>query len=312
MANENIATPALVQNVGSFMRLPAATDLKQGPDIGIVGIPFDCGQHPERIGSRDGPAAIRKQSLLLRKYDITHPASQPNPFDALQIADFGDADCRSGDIDYSYPRIQQAIEQVLATGAIPLTMGGDGAVTLPQLRALASRYADLVVLHIDAHTDAYDLDGYDNATTFTRAAEESLIDTERSFHIGTRGTTFTTSVISYGESLGYNVVLGKRLASEGPSRLIDEVKKKIGDRPVYLCFDMDIFDPSCAPGVCTPEWGGLNPQQGLELLEQLMGLNFVAFDVNTVSPPHDSGGMTAFLAATVMWKCCFLAMRSAQ
>ena len=83
--------------------------------------------------------------------------------------------------------------------------------------------------------------------------------------------------------------------------------QRIGQRPVYLCFDMDIFDPSCAPGVCTPEWGGLSPKEGLGLLRQLAGLNFVAFDVNTVSPPQDVQGATAFLAATVMQEFCALA-----
>lgn len=309
MANTNNASGALVTSFGSFMGLPNANSTSKAPDVGIIGIPFDCGKHPVRIGAREGPAAIREQSKLLRKYDVNHPVSQANPFDTLHIVDFGDADCISGDIDYSYPRIQRALEQVYKAGAIPLTMGGDGAVTLPQLRAASAQFSDLVVLHIDAHTDAYDLAGYDNATTFTRAAEEALVDTTSSFHIGTRGTTFSNSVISYGESLGYNVILGKNLANQRID-LIDKVKQKIGKRPVYLCFDMDIFDPSCAPGVCTPEWGGITAHEGLALLEQLMGLDFVAFDINTVSPPHDKGGMTAFLAATIMWKCCFLAMHS--
>ena len=69
---------------------------------------------------------------------------------------------------------------------------------------------------------------------------------------------------------------------------------------MYLCFDMDFFDPSCAPGVCTPTFGGASAREGLTLISGLRGLNIVAIDVNTVSPPHDVGGMTAFLAATVM------------
>jgi agmatinase len=76
---------------------------------------------------------------------------------------------------------------------------------------------------------------------------------------------------------------------------------------VYLCFDMDFFDPSCAPGVCTPTWGGASAREGLDFLHALAGIDFVAFDVNTVSPPHDVGGMTAFLAGTVMLECLTLA-----
>jgi agmatinase len=73
---------------------------------------------------------------------------------------------------------------------------------------------------------------------------------------------------------------------------------------------MDVFDPSCAPGVATPTWGGLSAREGLGLLEGLAGLNFVGFEVNTVSPPHDVGGMTAYLAGTCILKMLVLACRS--
>ena len=62
---------------------------------------------------------------------------------------------------------------------------------------------------------------------------------------------------------------------------------------------MDFFDPSCAPGVCTPTWGGATAREGLGFLQNLTGLNIIGADINTVSPPPDSRGMTAFLAGTV-------------
>ena len=74
----------------------------------------------------------------------------------------------------------------------------------------------------------------------------------------------------------------------------------VGNRPVYLCWDMDVFDPSCAPGVCDPTWGGMTAREGIAILRSLAGMNIVSVDVNTVSPPHDSAGMTALLAANVM------------
>jgi agmatinase len=78
--------------------------------------------------------------------------------------------------------------------------------------------------------------------------------------------------------------------------------QKLKGRPVYLCLDMDVFDPSCAPGVATPSWGGLSARQGLEFLRGLAGLDIVAVDVNTVSPPHDVQYMTASLAAQVIYE----------
>ena len=69
---------------------------------------------------------------------------------------------------------------------------------------------------------------------------------------------------------------------------------------------MDFFDPSCEPGVCAPIPGGPSADEGLRLLRGFSGLHFVAFDLNTVSPPHDVRGMTAQLAAQVMYDCLVL------
>lgn len=298
--------------LGTFMGLPAAPRAGEAPPLAcIVGIPFDCGTHPFRIGSREGPEAIRKQSHLLRAYDVEPLGDISNPTALLRMIDAGNAPCAPGNIDQSYPAIEGAIASVLAAGAIPISMGGDGAGTLPQLRAVAKRHPGLAVLHIDAHTDTYDLAGYNTATTFTRAAEEQLVDVPRSFHVGARGNTFVDGVIPFGRSVGYNVIPFSEFDKD-PAACVARVRETLGQRPVYLCFDMDVFDPSCAPGVCTPEWGGLSAKEGFALLNSLAGLNFVAFDVNTVSPAHDVGGGTAFLAATVLHKCCALAARAVQ
>lgn len=298
--------------LNTFMNLPSVhAPGEQSARACIVGIPFDCGTHPFRIGSREGPDAIRKQSHLLRAYDVDPIGKIANPTAFLRIIDVGNARCMPGNTDESFSMIEGAINAILASGAIPISMGGDGAGTLPQLRAVSKYYPDLTVLHIDAHTDTYPLKGFNTATTFTRAAEEQLIDIPSSFHIGARGTTFIDGVIEFGRSVGYNVITFAEFEKD-PVSCIDQVMMKLSKRPVYLCFDMDIFDPSCAPGVCTPEWGGLSAKEGLALLKSLRGLNFVAFDVNTVSPAHDVSGATAFLAATVIRECCSLAAEVTQ
>ena len=137
------------------------------------------------------------------------------------------------------------------------------------------------------------------ATTFTRAAEESLIDVKSSLHIGARGPTNDSSVFAHTRDVGYGLINGTELFNAGLNNTAKKIVRTLEGRPVYLCFDMDFFDPSCAPGVCTPTWGGASSREGLELLQNLTGLNVVGADINTVSPPHDVSGMTAFLAATV-------------
>ena len=298
---------AVVEAVGTFMGVAASHDLKASK-AAVLGIPFDCGFHPTRIGARLGPSSIREHSGLVRRYEP--PLRDFDPVAGLGLVDYGDVKLRSGYVVEAFENIEAAVAQIVEAAAIPVTMGGDGAVTLPQLRAVHRRHPDLVVLHIDAHTDTYPDDGkskFTNATTFTRAAEEGVVDPKNSIHLGARGAVAMPSLFEYTRNWGYELIPGVELDSLGIPAVVAHVTRRLARRPVYLCFDMDVFDPSVAPGVCTPSWGGLSAKEGLAILDGLASLDFVAFDVNTLSPPHDSAGMTAYLAGTVMHKCLQLA-----
>ncbi len=297
----------VLEAVGTFMGVPASRDLSASK-AAVLGIPFDCGFHPTRIGARLGPQSIREHSGLVRRYEP--PSRDYDPVARLGLVDYGDVKLRSGYVAEAFENIEMAVSEIVAADAVPVTMGGDGAVTLPQLRALHRRHPDLVVLHIDAHTDTYPNDGvskFTNATTFTRAAEEGVVDPKNSIHLGARGAVAMPGLFEYTRSWGYELIPGVELDSLGIAAVLAQIRRRLAGRPVYLCFDMDVFDPSVAPGVCTPSWGGLSAKEGLAILGGLAELDFVAFDVNTVSPPHDSAGITAFLAGTVMHKCLQLA-----
>jgi agmatinase len=301
-----MSEPSPLHLPSTFMQVPFGTGPGDAKAV-ILGLPFDCGNHPTRVGSRLGPASIREQSLLLRAYDGD---TGIDPLEALGVVDLGDAAVTSGDIDTAYPTIEAAMTLAISGGAIPIALGGDGAIALPQMRALAARYENLCVLHIDAHTDAYPIDGFNNATPFARAFEENLVDTRCSFHIGTRRSHLVPGVYNYGRQLGYNIVSMQQLMKRGIAAVFAEVRSEIGDRPVYLCFDMDFFDPSVAPGVCTPAWGGASSREGFEVMNEFAGLNIVAIDINTISPPHDVGGMSAFLAATLAYELLVMIARN--
>ena len=296
------------------MGCPLSYDLTEAK-AAILGIPFDCGAHPTRVGSRLGPASIREQSILVRAYEP--PDQDFNPISRLNCVDCGSVKLQPSFIAQSYAAIEKAVGLIVRAGAIPIGMGGDGAVTLPQLRAVHDAHADLVVLHIDAHTDTFPGEGgererFNAATTFTRAAEEKLVKPEFSFHLGARGPTYLPDAWGLARKLGYRVIPDHEYRSRGIRDVVAEIRKTLAGRPVYLCFDMDFFDPSCAPGVSTPTWGGATAYEGLMLLRALSGLRFVAFDINTVSPPHDVGGMTAFLAASCVREFLFLATAALQ
>lgn len=289
----------------SFAALPVSQDFKNA-DVAILGIPYDCGEHAHRIGARMGPRWIRQHSdhALLATED-----ADPSPLGKLRVIDAGDVNVESPDfrdILVFFDKTEKAVGEILDAGCIPVTMGGDGAVTLPQIRAVAARNPGLVVIHFDAHTDAYPIMGngdFDNGNTFSHAAREGLLNTSASIHAGLRGIVNTKTASEMAEDIGYRTLTVSQLSELSLGDAAASIRQPLENSPVYLCFDLDFFDPAFAPGVCTPTPGGVTSQYGLELLRQMAGLNIVACDVNTMSPPHDPDESTANLAATVMMEC---------
>src|SRR5258705_6176165 len=126
---------------------------RRGPSnrAAIVGLPFDCGTHPFRIGARGGPDAVRLQSPLIRRYNPTH--ADFDPIAALNVVDCGNVKLTPGRILDAFDRIERATTRVVESGAVPVTIGGDGSIPGPGIRALAKQHQNLVALHIDSHTD---------------------------------------------------------------------------------------------------------------------------------------------------------------
>lgn len=293
----------------TFMGAPYTLDLT-GAKAAVLGVPFDCGTHPFRVGSRQGPNAIREQSALVRPYDPEF--ADFSPVERLGLVDRGNVRLTPGRIVDAFERIEAAARRIHDAGVIPVTMGGDGSISLPLMRAAGSRYPGMVALHFDSHTDAYGYtedDKWNSATQFTHAAEEQCIIPSLSYHLGMRGSTYRQNAFGQPRALGYNIISFAELSQRGFADVLGELHDKLKGRPVYLCFDMDVLDPSCAPGVCTPIWGGLLAREAIELMRGLAGLHIVAIDVNTVSPPHDVNGMTAFLAAHIIYEGLLLLCR---
>ena len=222
----------------------------------------------------------------------------------LNAIDLGNVDLVPSRIEEAFERIEMATAHLYSNAIVPVTLGGDGSVTLPQLRAASKQFGTLAVIHCDAHTDTSDVPNagpYTTTTTFLRAAEEGLIDPELTYHIGARGTLSNLSGTRTNiTGVGHRVISMDEFANEGPEPVSDRLRGEIGDRPVYLCWDMDFFDPSAAPGVAMPEWGGATAREGIAFLQALARLRIVSFDINTVSPPHDPQGTTGHLAARVV------------
>jgi agmatinase len=187
-----------------------------------------------------------------------------------------------------------------------LALGGDHSVTLPELRALARRHGPLCLVQLDAHADTWDEyfgQKYFHGSTFKRAVEESLVDAASSVQAGMRGSNYGADDIGDAERLGFTVVPSEDLRALGADAYADLVKEKVGDRPVFLSFDVDFLDPAFAPGTGTPEVGGFSTAEALAFLRALKGINLVGADVVEVSPAYDGPGQqTALAAANVAYE----------
>src|SRR5262245_24730871 len=288
----------------SFMRLPFAEPRQV--DIALIGVPFDGGT-TNRTGARHGPREIRNQSSLVRR---VHHVTGVSPFDLLRVADCGDAPVNPLGIDDSLRTIEAHFAAIRHGGAVPLAVGGDHLITLPILRGLVAD-GPVGLVHFDAHTDTYDSffgTRYNHGTPFRRAIEEGLLDPKRMVQIGLRGAISHRSNYDYANEAGIRIVFIEELVERGIKDVMGEARSIVGAKPTYVSFDIDVIDPSIAPGTGTPEIGGLTSREAQGLIRQLRPLDIVGADLVEVSPPLDPSGGTAMTGAVLLFELlCVLA-----
>jgi agmatinase len=289
--------------IRTFMRAPHTTDLA-GVDAAVYGIPYDTATS-YRTGPRFGPEAIRSASALLRPYN---PALGVNVVEALSIVDYGDLPVSPGDTERTYGQVETALAPLVEAGVFPLALGGDHSVTLAELRAIARRqpaafprgHEPLALVQLDAHGDTWDEyfgQRFFHGTTFKRAVEEGLIDPAASVQAGLRGSLYSEEDLESPRQLGFAVLSCEQLRILEPGGFAGLVRTRVGQRPVFLSFDIDVIDPAFAPGTGTPEIGGLSTTEALAFVRALRGINLVGADIVEVSPPYDGPGQQTALAA---------------
>lgn len=288
------------------MRAPLAQTPDQA-DIVLIGVPFDGGV-TNRPGARHGPRELRNQSSLMR---TIHPATRTNPYDQCRIADLGDVDFPEVyNLEACVEHIHDFYAGVKAAGAVPLTGGGDHCISYPIIKAMAAS-EPLSLVHIDAHTDTWDTFGgskFMHGTPFRRAVEAGAIDPKRTIQIGIRGAQNSDEGWVYSQDCGMRVMFMDEVSELSMGDVAAEARKIAGAGPTYLSFDIDALDPTHAPGTGTPESGGFTSREAISLLRALRGLDFVGADLVEVSPPFDTGGVTALNGATLMYELlCLLA-----
>ncbi|MFI0896780.1 agmatinase [Streptomyces sp. NPDC020983] len=279
----------------TFARLPRLDEVG-GADIAVVGVPFDSGVS-YRPGARFGGNAIREASRLLRPYN---PAQDASPFALAQVADAGDIPVNPFDIAEAVEGVQAGADELLGTGARLMTLGGDHTIALPLLRAVAGRHGPVALLHFDAHLDTWDTyfgAPYTHGTPFRRAVEEGLLDTSALCHVGTRGPLYGRRDLDDDERMGFGIVTSADVMRRGVDEVAQQLRERIGDRPLYVSIDIDVLDPAHAPGTGTPEAGGLTSRELLEILRGIADCTLVSADVVEVAPAYDHAEITSVAAS---------------
>ena len=294
---DSFETPRF-SDVRTFMRLRNVRDLKNA-DAAIVGAPFDTGA-TFRVGARFGPEAIRSASHLLRRHNSGLGVTI---FDYLSVIDYGDVPVVPGFIRESYKKIAEGLEPIHHAGVVPIVLGGDHSITLPELRAAAAVHGPLALVQFDSHPDTWDAyfgQKYTHGTPFRRAVEEGLLDPSLSIQVGMRGSIYDERDWDDAKDMGFDLVPTDEVRELGIPAVIGRIKQRVGAAKVYVSFDIDFVDPAYAPGTGTPEIGGYTSREAQEFVRGLAGIEIVGCDVVEVCPPYDGPGqVTALVAANV-------------
>ena len=143
---------------------------------------------------------------------------------------------------------------------------------------------------------------YTHGTPFRRAVEEGLLDPKRVIQIGIRGTQYDQEDLDFAKAEGIRVVKIEEFFDRGVEDVMAEARAIVGAKDTYVSYDIDFVDPTFAPGTGTPEVGGPNSFQALQVVRGLGGVNIVGADMVEVSPPFDADGGTAYLGVSIMFE----------
>ena len=252
----------------------------------IFGAPFDS-TTSFRPGARFGPAAMRSESFGIETYS----PYQDKDLEDLKIFDAGDLELPFGNAAAALDAIEEAEDEVLGAGKIPVLLGGEHLVTLGAVRAAAKKYPDMRIVHFDAHADLredYLGEKLSHASVIRRCWD--ILGDGRIFQFAIRSGS--RDEMKWSDA---HTTMEKFRA-----QTINEAVKTIGEAPVYVTLDLDAVDPSEFPGTGTPEAGGLRFTELLEALLALRPLNIVAFVICELSPHYDHSGASTALACKTL------------
>jgi agmatinase len=278
-----------------------------GADVVIVGAPFDGGTS-HRPGTRFGPQAIRSTDYLPHDGSRPHLALRVDALRDLRVVDAGDVEMPPGEIERSLAGLEHAVATVATSGAIPVVLGGDHSIALPDVTGVARHYGfgRVAVLHFDAHADTGDITFgslYGHGQPMRRLIESGAARGDRFLQIGLRGYWPEPETLDWMATQRMRSYEMTEIGARGLPAVLDEAFVIALDDcdAVFLSVDIDVCDPGHAPGTGTPEPGGLTARELLDAVRRICReLPVAGVDVVEVSPPYDHAEITAMLANRVV------------
>ena len=261
-------------------------------DIVLLGVPLDFSAS-FKPGSNLAPDEIRRYSRNLELYS----PYQRRSLRSVRYFDSGDIGFTVDEPKANMARIERAAARFLAGGKKVLALGGEHSVSYPLIRAVQKKTNDLAIIHLDAHADLreqYDNNPFSHACVMRRVA--GLIPLASIFQFGIRS----------GTQAEFELMEKNRTLRRFDSRSCAAMAKRIGQRPVYLTIDIDVFDPSLVSGTGTPEAGGIFFKDFLVLLPYLQKMNIVGCDLVELAPGIDPSGVSSAVAALLVRELFFL------
>jgi len=273
----------------------------------ILGAPFDGGT-TYRPGARFGPQAIRTTDYLPHDGARPHMALRVDPLALLGVVDAGDVEMYSGDVEAAIDALAEAVAVVSAAGKIPVVLGGDHTVTLPDVTGVARAvgFGRLGVVHFDAHADTGNIrfgSLYGHGQPMRRLIESGAVDGDRFVQVGLRGYWPEPETLSWMADKQMRSYEMSEIVARGLDICLAEATDQAvaGLEGIFLSVDIDVCDPGHAPGTGTPEPGGISARALLDAVRWL-GASYpvLGMDVVEVAPAYDHGEITAALANRVV------------
>jgi agmatinase len=271
-----------------------------GIDVAIVGAPTDD-LVSDRPGTRFGPRAIRAASCP----PGPHLEAKVDAFEELRVVDFGDAAVIPADAVTTHAQIERTVGQVVSAGALPVILGGDHSITESNVRAVAARHGPVGLVHFDTHTDTgTEVFGVEisHGTPMYRLVHDGQVAGARYVQIGLRGYWPGEAELSWQREQGITSFFMHDVRDLGIRDVVERTVAQVSAGPVFLTVDVDVLDPSVAPGTGTPEPGGMTSADLLWACRELARrVELVGLDVVEVIPTAvGSADVTALVADRVV------------